>query len=261
MSCTLETRKTSRRADDELKASADSVLEELSAHPERLRARLFADLFARLLPKEAPTLLLSGRTSVLEDIEQSRAEGVAYIASALWRRMIQLESLDAARGSALATVLCELIPSSVVLFYFEHEARTRGLVLAAERFAEALDRRFPEFRVTSEKARITRAVLEDAGIDLSKLDADFYASGQLRSLARRGPKAGAPVLELEDLPGRGRYGETGRQGGYGFMVNERYEDGYAQGTFFSPWHDGEDYRTEKPWLVWVLENASEIARE
>lgn len=44
------------------------------------------------------------------------------------------------------------------------------------------------------------------------------------------------------------------------MFDERYEGGHAVGVLCSPWHDGEAYRTKKPWLAWVLECAGEIAR-
>lgn len=260
MHCALRQREKTDRARAELMASAKTVLEELAAHPDNPRARLLADLFARLLGADAPAGLSSRCQSLFEDVARSRGEGVAYIASGLWRRLIQLESLEPDRALVLAEILAQLLESPVVLHYCEHEARSLALHAAADRLGAALDQRFPGFRGWSERALIDRSVFDQVGLDLSGLDADFYPSGHLRRLSRRQAKRGSPVLELDAEPGRGRYGETGRQGGYGFMVDERYEDGHAVGVLCSPWHDGEEYRSKKPWLAWVLECGGEIAR-
>lgn len=258
--CALGRREKIDRARAELLASAEPVQAELAAHPGHARAELLADLFARLLGTKTPPGLSSRRRSLFEDVARSRAEGVAYIASGIWRRLIQLESLEPTSADPLAEVLGELVESPVVLHYLEYEARGLALRAAADRLRAALDRRFPGFRAGSDHALVDRAVLSQAGLDLSRLVVDYHASGHLRRLARRRPESGSPVLELEAEPGRGRYGETGRRGGYGFIVDERYEDGHAIGVLCSPWHDGEEYRTSKPWLVWVLECAGEIAR-
>ncbi len=259
-SCTIHRTSRIDRAKEELAASAESVLEELRARPEKERARLFADLFARLLGESAPTELHTHRQSVLGDAERSRTEGIASISSALWRRLIELEGLDAQRADVLAEVLGALIEAPAVLSYFEFEASAHGLSNAARILAEALDARFPGFVETRARLPITRDVLEGAGLDLSGLQVQFHSTGHLRRLAPRSAGRGAPTLELDSEPGRGRYGQTGKRGGYGFLVSERYEAGHASGTFCSPWHDGEEYQNAKPWLVWVLECASEIAK-
>ena len=69
---------------------------------------------------------------------------------------------------------------------------------------------------------------------------------------------GGVKLTLGPRPGRGSFDQTGSRGGYGFAVGETYEDGHACGMLCSPWHDGEEYRQPKDWMMWVLENVSEI---
>ena len=252
--------RTNDRAEAELGASAQSIVEEIERDPGKPRARLFADLFARLLGPEAPPVLLEHRQDVLIDPESSRREGIASISSSLWRRLLQLDALDAARAHVLSEVLAALLDAPAVLYYFEYEANARGHSSAAAIFASALDARFPAFRSQADGMLITLDLLRSAGVDLDGLRVELHPSGHLRRLAPRGSGKGAPTLELDARPGGGRYGETGKRGGYGFLISERYEAGHASGTLCSPWHDGDEYREAKPWLVWVLECASEIAK-
>lgn len=257
--CRIEGWENEERARRELEGSAMTVVEAVRAEPENVRARLCADLFVRLLGPEAPALLGEVRTSLLLDVARSREEGFLHLAAGLWRRLKQLGALNEARGSALAEVLGELIGAPGVLFAFAYEAQSSGLRPTARHLNAALDRRFPDFRAQADRWVIDRELLVSVGIELDHLDHEFHPNGHLRHLRPRGAMAGAPVLELEERPGRGRYGETGKQGGYGFIVDERYEGGQVTGTLNSPWHDGETYANPKPWLVWVLECAAEIA--
>jgi hypothetical protein len=195
---------------------------------------------------------------VVDHADEARREGVGPIAAGLWNQLIELEALSAPRAAVIARALAAVVTSPAQLFFFEHQAAGLRLEEATRSFAAALDRQHPNFRPRRSRLKIERALLEDAGFDLARLDASFHPDGHLRALSPP-PGIDGPRLELDPTPGRGRYSETGKRGGYGFVVEERYADGHARGVLCSPWHDGEEYRTPKEWLIWVLECVGEIA--
>lgn len=260
-SCCLVSQKRSdqlARAESEIRETASTLDAHLAEHPEQRRAQLLAGFVCGLLGDEAPDRLRRHGLSVVDHAEEARQEGVGAIASGLWSRLLELEALTPERAETIARALAAMLTSPAQLFFFERQATDQKLDRAARCFAAALDQRHPDFRRRRGTLKIDRALLEDAGFDLARLEVSFYGDGHLRSLS---PRAGTdgPCLELDEKPGRGRYSETGKRGGYGFIVEERYEDGCAVGQLFSPWHDGEDYRTPKEWLIWILECVGEIS--
>ncbi|MCC7386422.1 MAG: hypothetical protein IT384_31580 [Deltaproteobacteria bacterium] len=260
-SCCLVSQKRSTQlalAESEIRESASTLDAHLAEHPEQRRAQLLAGFVSALLGDEAPDRLRRHGLSVVEHAEEARREGVGAIASGLWNRLIALEALTPERAETIAVALAAMMTSPAQLFFFERQAADLKLEGAARHFGGALDQRHPDFRRDRRRLKIDRALLEDAGVELARLNVSFYADGHLHTLS---PQIGTdgPCLDLDPAPGRGRYSETGKRGGYGFIVEERYEDGCAVGQLFSPWHDGDEYRTPKEWLIWVLECASEIA--
>jgi hypothetical protein len=208
------------------------------------RARLLADLLFAACGPSCPPRLAAERTLLVSHAAAARSAGVGALGAKLWWRLAAL----------VAERLAVLIDTPAALYFLEHDAHARGLARAAAHFGEARRARFRTF--DPEHARIDEALLSSVGIalDAPGVHVERARDRSITSLARDG-------LRLSITGTRtGVYGEEGRRGGYGYLVRERYERGAARGMLCSPWHDGEEYVTEKPWLVWVLECAGTIAR-
>jgi hypothetical protein len=227
--------------------SARTVAKHLRAHPDEPRALFMASMFAALcegLPR-APDL---PRDDVVLDDPRDRASarGVLF---GMWREMAAHHALTPARAAILAERIAALDAEAVVCFVLAHEARSLGCTHAAH----ALMRAHGSFVAHAATSKIDRALLDALGLDLSRARVRWHADGHLAELAKE-----KRSLMLAVTPGTGRYVEEGKRGGSGFAVREHYERGAAHGTFSSPWHDGDEYAHEQPWLAWVSACAATV---
>lgn len=220
--------------------SARTLANHLRDHPNEPRALFMAAMFAALcegVPR-APSLPRDDVT-LLDAHDRASVRGVVC---GMWREMVAHQALTPARASIIATRLLAIDVEPAVCFLLAHEARALGCVDAAD----ALLRDHAPFVAHASKLKIDRALLDALGLDVVGARVRWHSDGHLAELSKE-----KRSLELDARPGSGRYAEEGKRGGYGFAVRERYQQGAARGTFNSPWHDGEEYADEQPWLAWV----------
>ena len=234
------TKKKAKTIEGELLQSARTVAKHLHDHPDEVRALFMASLFSELcegVPR-APTL---PRGDIALHDANDRA-CVRAIVFGIWREMVARDALTPSRANILAVRIAALDVEPPVCFVVAREARSLGCVDAAD----TLMRDHASFAARAATLKIDRALLDAFSLDLSQARVRWYADGHLAELTKD-----KRSLALDARPGSGRYAEEGKRGGYGFAVTERYEGGAARGTLNSPWHDGEDYAQEQPWLAWV----------
>lgn len=216
-----------------LAKSARTVAKRLRDHPGEPRALFLHALLAQLRDDAPP-----------QDVALDAADraSVCGVVCGMWREMVAHEALTPARAHILATQIAALSSAPAVCFVLAHEARSLGCVAAAD----ALMRDHASFVARAATLPMDRALLDALGIDVFAARVRWHDDGHLAELAKD-----KRALQLDAQPGSGRYVEEGKRGGSGFAVQERYERGAARGTFYSPWHDGEEYANEQPWLAWV----------
>lgn len=242
-------------AEQQLVDTVRTLAKELPAHPERKVGPLFADLFSALPGVEAPEIVHAAARSAREARADPDARATFFaLVTQLWHFLRASGALDAGRARVLAERLGPCADHPALLFYLEADAAAHGLPEARSAFAAELDRRFPAFRRGRGHAAVDGALLEALGATPQRapgLALTLHPGGQLAAL--RAPGEGGPELTLERAGGRGRFTHTGRRGGYGFHVDERYADGQVHATLYSPWHDGATCSEDREWVCWVLE--------
>ncbi len=263
--CRLRSERQEARelAEQELRDTVKTLAETLPEHPDRPVGALFAQLFSTLPGLEAPALLhaaAKGARAARRDPDARRtffALGVK-----LWTRLLEAGALDAGRARVLAECLAPCAELPALLFLLECDAAGHSLPEAAAAFAGELDRRFPAFRRRRGQAAVDRPLLSALGAtpeDTPGLELALHPNGALASLRVPGEKG--PSLTLDAAGGSGRYSHTGKRGGYGFHVDERYSKGAVHTTLYSPWHDGSEGDEAKEWVVWVLECIGSVVAE
>ncbi|MCC7069984.1 MAG: hypothetical protein IT383_01595 [Deltaproteobacteria bacterium] len=262
--CTIDTRPA--EAERQLREGAQVLACELTEGPRRkrvtARARILAELLDALLGDDTPSAVRAAaqelrRRPLAHEAGAARAGGVARLASMLWRMLLEHGALTDARAHILATRLARWLDDARVLLLFEHEAASKQLEGARRVLHHAVASRRPGLLARAQRLPIDRALLArlDLGADVV---ARYHDNGHLACLHVRGREA--PRLELARAPGSGSFRDEGSRGGSRYATSESYRDGHACGMFFSPWHDGDEYRQPIPWLLWVIECAGTIAR-
>ena len=93
-----------------------------------------------------------------------------------------------------------------------------------------------------------------------RVQIDYHASGHLARVAVHLDDLHEGELELAEIPGSGHFRIVEKRGGYGTMIREDYRDGGIVTTLNTPWHDGEESISIRPWTRWVEECLAELAR-
>lgn len=222
---------------------------------------MLAELLDALLGPSAPavvrrTAATARARPITDEGKRARNGGVLHLASMLWRLFADRRALTAERALVLATRMARWIDDATLLHLFECEAASKQLEDARRALHGAVKAISPRFHARAHRLRIDRALLDR--LDLGdRVVATFHDSGHLASLSVPGQMT--PRLTLARTPGTGAFRDGGTSGGYGYATSESYAEGHASGTFFSPWHDGEQYRQPIAWLQWVVECAGAVA--
>jgi len=245
----------------ELTACADNVATALrDAHADRamrLRAQALAHVYDALLD-EAPAAVVAAaarfaadRTDAIDDAV--REAGIGAVVASQWRALVLQRGLTPARATALATHLATWLAPAELLVVFAHEAEGSGLVDAARVLLDAAKRRCPGSLGPS-ACRIDRALLSATGeaLDHPGVGCVFDDDGALTLIETAGFSLHGNGARLRIGDGGGDFHQQGYRGGSGFVVDECWRDGAAQGVLCSPWHDGEDVARREPFVVWAL---------
>lgn len=248
-------RKSRKSLDLTLARTARTLARHLRRHPDEPRALFMSDLFAELCVGVAGAPNLPRADVALHDVADKAS--VAHVLCEMWRDFVRTKELTSARAEILARRLAPMSSVAAGLFILADEARALDCTEAAHHFDAALAARFAGFVARAPTLKIDRALLESLGLVIDANDAHvrYHEDGHLAVLERDKRK-----LTLASRPGSGTYCEEGKRGGYGFAVDERYSDGHARGVLFSPWHDGEPYAHQQPWLCWVSACAATVLR-
>jgi hypothetical protein len=148
-----------------------------------------------------------------------------------------------------------------IVFHLAHgmsEARIgRDAVPLLERYATEIS----EARAANvEAGHIGASSVPDVLARDRRAKITYHPSGHLAKVAVYFDDLHHGSLELSEVPGSGRYQIIEKRGGYGTMITEEYRDGGVITTLNTPWHDGEESITKRPWTRWVEENLADLAR-
>lgn len=216
----------------------------------RLASVLLADLFAELPGVPASKTLQDAAARTATALQDTEARAVFFsLGLQLWNRLSATNALSRERARVLATRLAPCAGFPQLLFFLERDADARGFDDVKAVFAGELDDAFPSFRAQRGVSTFGLPLLHALGATRDGIDVKLDSNEQLKRLS---VKNGGPTLNLT-APGVGTFSETGKAGGYGFAVGEKYEAGAVHTTFCSPWHDGEESTEKKEWVCWVLE--------
>lgn len=216
-----------------------------------LASVLLADLFAALPGVPVSKALQEAAARTATALQDSDARAVFFsLGVQLWNRLGATDALSRERAKVLATRLAPCARFPELLFFLEQDARSRGFDDVETLIAAELDDAFPSFRAQRGVATFSLPLLDALGATRDGLDVKLDEHQQLKRLSVKGK--GGPTLTITSA-GVGTFSETGKSGGYGFAVGEKYERGAVHTTFCSPWHDGEESTQEMEWLCWVLQ--------
>jgi hypothetical protein len=212
---------------------------------------LLADLFAALkgTASDAGSSLQEAAARAELALQDASARATFFsLGVQLWQRLAGGGALTAARAEVLAPRLARCARFPALLFWLECDARTRGLDDAARLFATELDEAFPRFRAHRGRGTFEPELLDAVGAGALSLELQH---GVLREASVDDGRSRTSLVITG--PGEGRFASSGKRGGYGFIVDERYSGGAVHTTLYSPWHDGSESREEREWVCWVLE--------
>ena len=219
-----------------------------------LASVLLADLFSALPGVPASKTLAAAAERTATALQSADARAVFFsLGVQLWNRLGASKALSRERALVLATRLAPCARFPALLFFLEQDARARGFDESAQAFGDELDEAFPSFRAARGVATFGLPLLEALGATRAALKLKLDEHGDLK---RIGFENGVTLTITG--PGEGSFSETGKRGGYGFHVGERYSGGQVHTTLCSPWHDGEESSATKEWVCWVLECISSI---
>lgn len=217
-------------AREQIRQTRGTLRDTLASEPDRLLALVMADVLEELAPDRdrvvADHVARFRATRRADWRVQARAEGVdrlLYHLAAGWRE---------ARIGGDAAVILERRAAEI------GEARPAG----------------------TRAGLIDAAYVPDALVDDTRCTIAYHPSGHLQRVAVDIDDLHRGTLELAEAPGAGSFTFIEKRGGYGTMINDRYRDGAIVTTLNTPWHDGEESRSERPWTRWVEECLAELAR-
>jgi hypothetical protein len=223
-------------------------------HPPPPASALLADLFASLPGVRVPDAVTALAHQAGRALHDADARATFFsLGVALWNRLSAHQALSRERALVLAERLAPCAKFPELLFFLECDADTRGFDEVRAVFAATLDEHFPRFRATRGTATFGLRLLEAVGATHDAITLELDDDGQLKRALKNGV-----VLHLS-APGTGSFTQTGKRGGYGFHVSEKYEGGAVHTTLCSPWHDGAESSENKEWVCWVLECLSALA--
>ncbi|MFT3713158.1 MAG: hypothetical protein QM817_36350 [Archangium sp.] len=214
--------------------------------PPPAASALLADVFASLPGLRVPdavTALAHQAARALHDAD-ARASFFS-LGLALWNRLSAHEALSRERAMVLAERLAPCARFPHFLSFLESDAKARGFDDVSAVLAEARLENFASF--VPETATFGLHLLEAVGATHDSIELELDDHEQLKRAMKNGV-----ALHLTS-PGAGSFTQTGKRGGYGFYVSEKFENGQVISTLCSPWHDGEESLEPKDWVRWVLE--------
>jgi hypothetical protein len=256
--------------------------EHLEKDPESMAALYTADFLVEIHAGAPPAMReASKRLRALREtlgpeafVRRARNEGSQGLMISLWNGARGAKMGQAAYPALLARIveMSDGVPDLLRLYMSltEQEADLRSRVLAAIRKQE------PAFSLDT-PCRIDASLLPEAPrYDEKKktgMRAEYYPGGQLKRLAAYdeamlkrsrqsrsivAPDGAIAFLALDEKPGSGRYARLVFRGGYGRLDHETYRDGAVHCVINSPWHDGVEGETKRPWVEWVLQNIESV---
>ena len=241
----------------QISETVQTLERELVRDPASPRALRLAAVLADLSAGEVP--LPPAVAAAAKSAEARRPPDEALI-TLLWSTWDGFESegfLTAARAEALARPLIQGLRDPLHVLRLKRKAARYRERLPESLFDRAIGAIDPGYLGALPTLKIDRAFLKAllSRGEAARIKATFHPGGHLRRLASLRGKAN---LELDPLPGSGRFVQEGKRGGYGFLTSEHYRNGGISGTFNSPWHDGEEYSEKIDWPLWVSEAARSV---
>ena len=248
----------------------DETVKTLLAEPRSFKSALMAELLldvnGNVLPVPSELVTLSQgaaaeRQKVGEDRYWKQVDsGFVEFASQLWMALAKERTLFASRAEALARAIVLAAATPVAPLQLAANSDKQGWTEAAAILRKAITRLRPAFDDPAPKIDTTFLPIPSVETSQDGFFATFYESGHLQEAGtRHKKKLVGPRLQLDEQPGSGRFQHEGSQGGSGFVTDERYVNGAVEGTFNSPWHDGESYREVTPFALWAGQCLNSIA--
>lgn len=238
---------------NQIAPTLETLEEELARRPESPRALALAGILADLAGGEVPVPPLVAAAAARRARGAGRLDGtLTQLLWTLWEGLEGQRALTAERAETLARPLIRSLRDPLALLRLKRKCAVFRPVLPESLFDRAIRRLDPGYLKEMPVLKIDRAFLQGimTSEEARRVTMEFHSDGRLRRLASRRGKA---FLELDSVPGSGRFVEEGTRGGSGFLTSERYRDGGVSGTFNSPWHDGEEYTEKIDWPLWVAE--------
>jgi hypothetical protein len=243
-------------ASDQIRETRATLLDHLRAEPGDFKAMLMADVVSEIDPDRDPTLIAHGQR-----FRELRGDGWEARARTLGLDALLFNLCEGMHGRGigraalpvLARRAGEISADPLTLALLGDRMRELAEHVVATGLARALEERAPDVAA----GWIDRSFVPTALVDSPHVTLRYHPSGALAHAEIDSHRINCGALQLGCRAGSLYY--TGRRGGSGYAVSERYAGGAIHSTLCTPWHDGEESSETFPWYRWAAESLAKLA--